>query len=337
MGSKVTGIEYEFASKSIDNNFFKTQFPEYNFERFEKKVGIKNRFICDENENIITLALKSCRKLFKNSSIDKTNIEFLILCTQSPEYYIPSNSCILQDKLGLKNCVGSFDFNLGCSGYVYGLSIAKGLIESGQVKNVLLVTSETYSKYINKKDLINQLIFSDASTATLIEKSNSKDINNFIFGTDGSGFDKLIVKNNFFNKEINPEYQCYAKINYYNDNNLYMDGPSIFNFTTQNIPKLLEDILKKNNLKKEDVDYYIPHQANKFLLNSIRKLANIDEHRFIIDLENYGNTVSGTIPISLKNVSLKSKKSKKSKKIVLCGFGVGLSWSACSIKINSSL
>ena len=198
----------------------------------------------------------------------------------------------------------------------------------------MLVTSETYSKYINKKDLINQLIFSDASTATLIEKSKINGINDFIFGTDGSGYDKLIVKNNFFNKENNPSNFCYADINYYNNNNLYMDGPSIFNFTIQKIPKLLSDILIKNKLKEKDIDYYILHQANKFLLDSIRKLSRIEKDKFIIDLEHYGNTVSNTIPISLKNVSLKGKTTKN---IVICGFGVGLSWSACHIKINSSL
>ena len=334
MGSIIKAIEYEFASKSLENNFFKSKFPDYNFDRFEKKVGINKRYICDENENIISLAEKSCRKLFNNPLVNKNNIEFLILCTQSPEFFIPTNSCVLQDKLGLKNCTGSFDFNLGCSGYVYGLSIAKGLIESGQVNNVLLVTSETYSKYINKKDLINQLIFSDASTATLIEKSKINGINDFIFGTDGSGYDKLIVKNNFFNKENNPSNFCYADINYYNNNNLYMDGPSIFNFTIQKIPKLLSDILIKNKLKEKDIDYYILHQANKFLLDSIRKLSRIEKDKFIIDLEHYGNTVSNTIPISLKNVSLKGKTTKN---IVICGFGVGLSWSACHIKINSSL
>ena len=333
-GSVIKNIEYVLGSNPIENSFFHQKFPDYNFKRFEKKVGIKKRFICDENENIITLAIKSCNKLFERSNVKKDDIEFLILCTQSPEYLIPTNSCIIQDQLGLKNCTGSFDFNLGCSGYVYGLSIAKGLIESGQVKNVLLVTSETYSKYINDKDLINQLIFSDASSATLIEMSEINGINNFIFGTDGSGYDKLIVKNNFFRKEFNPLNKSYANINFYNDNNLYMDGPSIFNFTIQNIPKLLNDILEKNKLQKHEVDYYILHQANKFLLQSIRNLSKISEEKFIIDMENFGNTVSNTIPISLKNLSLQFNNEKN---IILAGFGVGLSWSACKILINKKL
>ena len=335
MGSIIKNIEYVLGSNQIKNNFFYDKYPDYNFKRFEQKVGIKKRFVCRENENIITLAIKSCNKLFKNSNIKKDEIEFLILCTQSPEYLIPTNSCIIQDKLGLKNCTGSFDFNLGCSGYVYGLSIAKGLIESGQVKNVLLVTSETYSKYINEKDLINRLIFSDASSATFIERSEINGINNFIFGSDGSGYDKLIVKNNFFKKEFNPLNKSYANINFYNDNNLYMDGPSIFNFTIQNIPKLLNDTLIKNKLNEKEVDYYILHQANSFLLNSIRKLSQISQEKFIIDIENFGNTVSNTIPIALKNVSLRINNEQKN--VILAGFGVGLSWSACNILINKKL
>ena len=215
------------------------------------------------------------------------------------------------------------------------VSIAKGLIESGQVKNVLLVTSETYSKYINEKDLINRLIFSDASSATFIERSEINGINNFIFGSDGSGYDKLIVKNNFFKKEFNPLNKSYANINFYNDNNLYMDGPSIFNFTIQNIPKLLNDTLIKNKLNEKEVDYYILHQANSFLLNSIRKLSQISQEKFIIDIENFGNTVSNTIPIALKNVSLRINNEQKN--VILAGFGVGLSWSACNILINKKL
>ena len=196
MFCKIKNIEYIFGGEKVNNSFFKKKFPDYNYERFEKQVGIKYRFKCNAEENILTLAQKACNKLFVKNNIKRESIEFLILCTQSPEHNIPSNSCILQERLDLNDSVGTFDFNQGCSGYVYGLSVAKGLINSGQVKNVLLVTAETYSKYINENDLINQLIFSDSSTATLIEKSKKDGINEFIFGTDGSGYYKLIVKNN---------------------------------------------------------------------------------------------------------------------------------------------
>lgn len=334
MGVKISSIEFVLANNKLKNSFFKNFFPEYNYDRFEKKVGIKQRFVCGKNENVLSLAEKSAIKLFKKSNIKKEEIDFLILCTQSPTYLIPTNSCILQDRLGLKNSTGSLDFNMGCSGYIYGLSIAKGLIESGQAKKVLLITSETYSQYINKKDLINQLIFSDSSTSTLIESSNTNYLNNFLFGTDGSGFDKLIVKNNFFNKENNPIEKSNFKNNVFTDNNLYMDGTSIFNFALNRIPKLLEDIINQNETSYEKIDFFILHQANKYLLESIRKLSNIESEKFIIDLERYGNTISSSIPIALKNLMINNDSDKN---LILCGFGVGLSWGACNLTINKKL
>ena len=334
MSCSIKKIEYVFASTEVNNDHFKNLFPEYDFERFEKKVGIKSRYRCNSDENILTLAKQSCEKLFIHSNVKKENIQFLILCTQSPEFNIPTNSCVLQKELGLSNSIGTFDYNLGCSGYIYGLSIAKGLINSGQVENVLLVTSETYSKYIHQEDLLNQLIFSDSSSATLIEKSDEDGINEFIFGTDGSGYEKLIVRNNFFNKSINPKTSIYNGFNKYTDNNLYMDGPSIFNFTIQTIPRLLLDTLEKNNILVKEVDFFILHQANRFLIESIRKFANIGKDKFIIDMENYGNTVSSSIPIALKNTLLEHNNPRN---IILCGFGVGLSWSSVLISLNNKL
>jgi len=333
MGVEITNIEYVTASKKRTNSFFKEKFPDYNYDKFEKTVGIKKRFVCNKNEDTLSLAEKSANKLFQKSKFDREEIDFLIMCTQSPTYLIPTNSCILQDRLGLRKTIGSFDYNLGCSGYIYGLSMAKALIETEQVKNVLLITSETYNKYINENDLINQLIFSDSSSATLVQKSSNNCIDKFVFGTDGHDYDKLIVKNNFFNKEINPEEKYHSK-NRYTNNNLFMDGPKIFSFTINKIPSLLEEIVKLNNTTLEKIDLFVLHQANKFLLNSIRKLSSISEEKFLIDLENIGNTVSSSIPIALKNFK---NEQDKTLEIILCGFGVGLSWAGCKIKLNKKL
>lgn len=336
MSVEIKHIEYVIPKLKITNKDLKSEFTDYNFDKFEKKVGIKSRFIVSDNESALDLAEQSINKLFNNNKINALEIEYLIYCTQSPEYLIPSGACILQNKLGLSKNIGCFDYNLGCSGYVYGLSLAKSLIESGQVKNVLLVTSETYSKYINKKDLINRLIFGDAASATLIEKSDFEGVSKFVFGTDGSGYDKLIVKNNFFNKKSDNEMElkCYGNNNFYNENNLYMDGPSIFSWTIDQIPQLIFSTLEKNLINKEKINMFILHQANKFLLNSIRKISKIDDSKFYINLEKYGNTVSNTIPISLKNYS---KNITNKEKIVLAGFGVGLSWAGTLITIKDKL
>ena len=179
---------------------------------------------------------------------------------------------------------------------------------------------------------INQLIFGDAASATIIEYSKVNKIGNSVFGTDGSGFDKLIVKNNFFNKQDNPQEKKYSGKNIYTDNNIYMDGSCVFNFTLERIPTLLNQVLQKNNLSDDDIDQYILHQANKFLLKNVIKKSNLEKSKLFFELENNGNTVSSSIPIALYSY-LKNKKSSKLENILLAGFGVGLSWSGITIKI----
>lgn len=337
MGARISAIEYVTGGIELDNDSFRNKWPDYDYDRFQNKVGIKKRYRVSAKENMLILAEKACNLLFKNTNILKASVDFLILCTQSPEHLIPTNSCILQNRLRLNDNVGCLDFNLGCSGYIYGLSLAKGLINSKQAKKVVLVTSETYSRYIHQDDLINQLIFSDAASASLIEFTDDENIGNFTLGTDGKGFDKLIVKNNFFNKNQSPINKTISENITYNDNCLYMNGPEIFKFTIEKIPPLIERQLIDNKIDKNDLDYFVLHQANKFLLNSIRKKSNIPENKFVVNFNNIGNTVSSTIPISLKQLfnHLETiEKPKKNLQILLCGFGVGLSWGAVTIKIN---
>lgn len=333
--SEIKYIDYVLPSVMLDNTDFKVNHPDYNFSRFEKNVGIKSRYICADNESTLTLAIKAVNKLINKNNIVKRDIDFLILCTQSPEYMLPTTSCIVQERCGLSNSIGALDINLGCSGYTYALSMAKAIIGSGQAKNVILVTSETYSKYINKKDLINSLLFGDAATATLISKSEYNGIENFIFGTDGSGYDKLIVKNNYFNKGTVAPEKTYSNFNIYTDNNLYMDGPEVFNFTIDKIPILVEEIYKKNKTNNEEISKYIFHQANMMLLEFVRRKAKIDKSKMFYSLSKTGNTVSNTIPIALKEYS--KVMNNVNQKIVLAGFGVGLSWCGGIIKLRNKI
>ena len=334
MGASIRHIEYVTGQTEILNSSFQKKWGNYDFERFEKKVGIKKRFKVKAKENIISLSTKVCEKLFETNVIEKDEIDYLILCTQSPEHPLPTNSCIIQDKLKLRNDIGCLDINLGCSGFVYCLSLAKGLISSNQAKNILIVTAETYSKYIHKDDLINQLIFSDAAAVTLVSHSEEEKIGNFSLGTDGAGFDKLIVKNNYFNKLENPTLNKISEFISNDDNSLYMNGPEVFNFTLNRVPDLIKKTLEINKIEENSIDYFVPHQANKFLLNSIRKRSKIPEDKFIINFNEIGNTVSSTIPIALKTLSESLNLEKKENKILICGFGVGLSWGAVIITIK---
>ncbi|MFN4198151.1 MAG: 3-oxoacyl-ACP synthase III family protein [Flavobacterium sp.] len=334
MGTVIKKIEYVFPDNKITNDDLKLTFPDYDFDKFEEKVGIKNRYWVAENETGLDLAHKACEKLF--ISIDKNDIDYILYCTQSPEYFLPTTACILQDRLGIKKSIGALDFNLGCSGFTYGLSLAKGLIESQQAKNVLLVTAETYSKFLHPLDRTNRAIFGDAASATLITYSEYNTIGSFMFGTDGFGYDKLIVKNGCSRFPFNPNAEeiSYGTNNIYSDNHLYMNGPEVFNFTNEVIPDFTKEILKKNNLEITEINQFIFHQANAFMLNFMRKRLKIDSNNFYIDLLDGGNTVSSTIPIALKNYS---QNINQEENLLLVGFGVGLSWSGGFIKISNKL
>lgn len=329
MGSRIVKIASHFPHKKITNEDLALEFNDYDFASFEKKVGIKNRYVV-EDETGLDLAVEACNKLFKD--VESSLIDFIIYCTQSPEYFLPTTACILQDRLGLSKNIGALDYNLGCSGYVYGLAMAKSLINSGAAKNVLLVTAETYSKFLHKKDRSNRSIFGDAATATLISWDEVEHIGNFQFGTDGSGYQKLIVKNGAsrfpFDSEVSEKQ--YGTNNTYTDNHLYMDGPEIFNFTAENIPDFTLETVKANGLEKDDIGQFVLHQANAFMLNFMRKKMKVEKDKFFIDLEDGGNTVSSTIPIALKKYCHNKNNEEK---IALIGFGVGLSWAGCVVTI----
>jgi 3-oxoacyl-[acyl-carrier-protein] synthase-3 len=334
MGVTIKAIEYVYPKQKISNEDLAKQFPDYDFSKFEKKVGIKNRYWVSEKETAFDLAKQACEKLFQR--FDKQQIDYVIYCTQSPEYLLPTTACVLQNHLGLRSNIGAFDYNLGCSGYTYGLSMAKALINSGQATNILLVTAETYSKYLHPRDRSNRAIFGDAATATLIASSEDENFGQFLFGTDGSGYDKLIVKNGCsrFPYDANAEEIIYGTNNVYTDNHLYMNGPEVFNFTNEVVPNFTKEVLAKNNMASEEVHQFVFHQANAFMLNFMRKRLKIPSDNFYVDMEDGGNTVSCTIPIALKKYS---QTINESQNIIVVGFGVGLSWSGGLIKINSKL
>lgn len=322
---KVSQIEYYLPELVLTNEDLEKEFPEWSSERIQEKVGIAQRHISSENETVLDLAVKSSEKLFEN--FDRNKIDFILFCTQSPDYFLPTTACILQDKLGLRKNIGAMDFNLGCSGFVYGLAFAKGLIAAGIAQHILLVTSETYTKHINPKDKGNRSIFGDASASAIVEKAENGGDYKFCLGTDGSGAENLIVKKGAFRTdfELNPE-------NEFAPENLYMNGPEIFNFTIENIPGLVKETMEVNGLTMDDIDHFVFHQANSFMLNYLRKKTKIPTEKFYIDMEKTGNTVSATIPIALKNMMDKGIL-KQGDKVLLAGFGVGYSWGATILEI----
>ena len=333
----VDAISYWLPEAKLTNEEININHPEWSIDKISEKTGIIERGVASKSEFTSDIAVKVALLLFKEFQIDKQKIDFIILCTQSPDYLLPTTACIIQDKLGLGKNIGAFDFNLGCSGFVYGLSIAKGLILSGAAKNVLLITAEMYTKYINKNDKSNLTIFGDAAAATLITlNGNGLKINDFVFGTDGSGYQNLIVRNGGqVNRKLDGVDYFDDENNFINnDNDLYMNGREIFNFTAKNIPELINSVLIKNEVIKNNIDLYILHQANKFILDFLRKKLDIEDEKFYIFIKNCGNTVSSTIPIAIKEALLESKINSE-KKVLIAGFGVGYSWASTILgKLN---
>ena len=332
MSAFIKSIEYYLPDKLLSNEELAVMFPEWNAKKIFKKTGISSRHIAADNETAGDMAIKAAERLFSGNPELRDEVDFVLFCTQSPDYKLPTTACIIQDKLGLKNSVGALDFNLGCSGYVYGLSLAKGLIMSGSAKNVLLLTGETYSKYCHEKDKGNRSIFGDGASATIIAKDGFAEIKDFVFGTDGKGFDNLIVKTQGAKFPDKTNDFGYDEGGYVKSSDfLYMNGPEIFNFTLDVVPKLVDDCLKINNLQKSDVGFYVFHQANKYMLETLREVLQIAPERFYINLSDTGNTVSSTVPIALKRF-LDNNLIANNQYVMTAGFGVGLSYAACVLK-----
>ena len=336
MQAYIKAITYVLPDKEVTNEDLVAEFPEWSVEKIADKVGINKRYIAAANETSADLAVKAAERLFaENSDLKRETIDFVLFCTQSPDYFLPTSACVIQDRLGLPTSCGALDFNLGCSGYVYGLSLAKGLLLGGIAKNILLLTGETYSKFMHPKDKGNRTIFGDAGSATLISSEGFAEIGNFSLGTDGRGAENLMVKSGGlrFREQIN-DLQFDENGNPRSSDHLFMNGSEIFNFTIDAVPPLIEDTLAKNALTREDVDGYVFHQANKFMINFLRKKLKIPPEKFHMYMSEVGNTVSNTIPIVLtEKLNEKSLKGN----VILAGFGVGYSWGGTVLKLKNKL
>jgi len=315
-----------------DNDSLQEQFPNWDLNLIAEKTGIQQRHIADPGVTSSDLAFDAAKDLFERESIDPASIDFLLLCTQTPDYPLPTTACLLQDRLGLPTHCGAVDFNLGCSGFVYGLAMADGLIQSGVARRVLLLTAETYSKYIDADDRSLRTIFGDAAAATLITAGDEPSLWGFQFGSDGSGADMLIVGDGGSRPPedaIRPRHRKRWK------SRLYMDGPSLIGFTVEAIPRLVNEILAANSLDDSHVHRYLMHQATWKMLDQLRLRMNVTEERLPIDLADIGNTVSCTLPILIDRVRRRGELGPDDTNM-LVGFGVGLSWAGCLWRDNFS-
>lgn len=317
----------------LGNDELAKLYPEWPAEKILEKTGISERRIASELQTAGDMAYEAARNLFAQGQISVLDVDFIILCTQAPDYILPTTACVLQDRLGISRQAGALDINLGCSGFVYGLSLAKGLIETGAARCVLLLTADTYSKYIHPLDKSVRTLFGDAAAATAIVASEGEEeaIGPFVFGTDGAGAKNLIVEAGMYRvpKSCDTSIEKTDESgNVRSRENLYMNGADVMAFSLKEVPKAADTLLQKAGKSKEDIDFFVLHQANKFMLEALRKKLKVPEEKLPIAMDDCGNTVSSTIPMALFKL-IRQGRLIHGQRLMLVGFGVGYSWAAC--------
>ena len=331
MDSKIGYLEYYLPEKVITNEDLANELDGFKIDK-ALRIGIKQRHIASPEQTSVDLAYEAGKKIL--AKFDKDKIDYLIFVTETSDYRLPNSANILHERLNLKSSAGSIDIIQGCTGLPYALGMAKGLISSHIASNVLILIADAYSKIIHPKDKVLRTIFGDAGSGLIVSQWDKPQIHNFVYGTDGSGKDNLIIKNGGLRNPIDPlaEDIVYGSGNVYNDNHLYMYGPGVFDFTNSVVPNLIQDTLDKNNKTRDDIDMFLFHQANASMLDVLRQKSNIDKSKFYCDISDIGNTVSSSLVIALKRC-LDTGVIKYGDKVLLAGFGVGLSWAGTIIEI----
>jgi 3-oxoacyl-[acyl-carrier-protein] synthase-3 len=330
--ARIRKISTFFPEQRLTNDEIANRFEKWTSEKIFQKTGIKERRLAKETETASDFAVEAARKIFCSGIVKPSEIDILVMCTQSPDYILPSTSCLVQNRLGLSTATLAFDISLGCSGYVYGLSIIKALLENGNGSRALFLTGDTYTKYFHPMDESVIPLFGDGATATYIDLDNSKNIDwlgPFVYGTDGKGADNLIVKAGAcrmpgqlaaLSKKSDPGKAGAPEF-------LHMNGPEIFTFTLKTVPETLKRLFEKSGYTMDDIDMFVFHQANEYMLEVLRKKLKIPIEKFLVEMADTGNTVSSTIPIAIKRAIEKNKISE-GMRIGIVGFGVGYSWAA---------
>tara|TARA_Y100001958_G_C21190835_1_gene519017 strand:+ start:169 stop:1101 length:933 start_codon:yes stop_codon:yes gene_type:complete len=308
---QITNIEFALGNKTETIQDLGKHNPDWIIDKLKDKIGIESRPVIDNNENEKTLVLDACNKLFHNT--DKNNVDGIIHVSQSAFSRLPTSACIIQDEIGLPKNLMAFDLIQGCSGFVYGLSVATAMMQQNALKKVLIVCADTYSKYIPLNDRTNRPIFADGAAAAIVENTGEGSIGPFSFFTDGSGGDLLTLQEKNGGEK------------------LFMDGKQVLKFSVREVPKVFYNLLSKAHLEKRDIDLFVFHQASAVILRQLKNKLNIPDEKWFQNIKNIGNTVSATIPIAIKQ-AIDGGLYKKNMNIMLMGFGVGLSVAGCILK-----
>lgn len=301
-----------------------------------KTTGVEKRRVAEKGTTTSDLCFLATEKLIDELSWDKKDIQLLIFVSQSRDFLIPSTSCILQDRLGLPKSCMAFDINLGCSGYIYGLSVAGSLISSGNLKKGLLLVGDISSLNCSYKDKSSYPLFGDAGTITAIEFDEHAPDLLFNLQTDGAGYDAIIVPDggirNFATKN-SFQYKKYSSGIYRNKIQLVLNGIEVFNFSLREVVPNIHSLLQYSSKTIDYFDYFVFHQANLLINESLRKKLNLKKEKVPYTIHKYGNTSSASIPLTIVS-ELREQIQRRKLSLLLSGFGVGLSWGSAIVEVN---
>jgi len=330
--AQIAAIEYALPEQCLTNDDLDTLHPEWAIHKVALRTGVMRRYVCRDDETALDLAEVACEKLLKRNLVGREDISAIIVCTQSPDYIMPSNSTLLQHRLGLPDSIAAFDYSLACSGFIYGLLMAKALIESQIMDNILLVTSEAYSKHMSQNDRATMVLFGDGAAAALLRRGD-RGVGEIVLGTDGSGGERFIIPAGGAKLPRSHETgveQSDAFGNKRSQEQIYMDGQAMLGFVKRRVPASIQTLFEKSGYTTEDISMFVFHQASGLALDHLERALAIPPEKMWRNLADVGNTVSASIPIAIKDAET-AGRIKPGDRLALAGFGVGFSWGACIV------
>ncbi len=313
---QIAEIEYRLGSRTETLDDLGKLNPNWRTERLFAKTGIRTRRVAAPDENATVLAEAAARQLLER--VDPDSVEGLIHVTQSPESTLPTTACLLQERLGLPGTLLAFDLIQGCSGFVYGLSVATSLIANAHPARIMLICTDQYTRYISRHDRTSRPIFGDGAAACIVERQGPGTIGPFVFRTEGAGAPHLTLTPNVGVSDVPGQV-------------LFMDGPKVLAFTLRAVPKAVEELLGRADLTLDDIDLFVFHQASAVVLDRLRDELGVAPEKWFQQLDGVGNTVSATIPIALRQAR-EDGQLTSDMTVLLMGFGVGLSLAGCIVR-----
>lgn len=339
MKAVVREIAIHLPEREVTNADLGRDNPSWDMNAIGEKAGVKSRRIAGESETAFDLSRIACEKLLDKAGLSKDAIDGIICCTQSPDYVMPSNSHLLHGALGLPDSVLAFDFNLACSGYVYGTALAASLIESGVAENIILVTADTYSKHIHPKDRSARVLFGDGAAASMISGTGK---GGRVVGarlcSRGKDFNKFIVPAGGQRRPASEATKAETTDRSGNTRcaeNIQMDGLAVLSFVNSAVPPHVRAFLAEHHLTLADVDLFVFHQASKMSLDSLTRILGVPPEKVYVNMEQTGNLVSASIPVALAD-ALQRGLIRREATVLLCGFGVGLSYGSVLLRYGNT-